>query len=153
MPRGGPGTKPIKLVLDTNILISALLFSGKLGFIENLIERDIIVPCFIESTLREFQNTLGYPKFTPALAMLNTSPEQIIHALAEHSQVLSDPKEIPNLVLGNGDNYILAAAMAARTAAIVTGDKLLLQLEQFQDIPIIKAKALPDFLNFKGIKY
>ena len=151
MPSNGQETKPIRLILDTNILISALLFSGKLGFIGGLIERGIITPCFIESTFREFQNALEYSKFTPALAKLDASPEQIIHALAERSQVLADPKEIPSLVPGEGDNYILAAAAAAKAAAIVTGDKLLLQLEHFQDIPIIKAKDLQNFLKFKGI--
>lgn len=152
MRLSGPETKPIKLILDTNVLISALLFSGKLGFIEDLIERGIIVPCFIETTFRELQNALEYSKFIPALARLETSREQIIHALAEHSQVLSDPKEIPSLVPGEGDNYILAAAMAANANAIVTGDKLLLQLEQYQDIPIIRAKDLLEFLKFKNLR-
>lgn len=132
MPSGGLETKPLKLVLDTNILLSALVFSGKLGFIEDLIERRIVAPCFIESTFREFQNTLEYSKFTTALAKLDTSPEQILHALAEHSQVLSDPKEIPNLAPGVGDNYILAAATAANVNTIVTGDNQKISKSFFQ---------------------
>lgn len=60
MPSNGQETKSIKLVLDTNVLISVLLFGKKLGFIMHLIEDETITPCFTKSTFFELVTVLRY---------------------------------------------------------------------------------------------
>ena len=55
----------MRVVLDTNVLISAFLFGGRLGRIVKLIEQGQIVPCFIISTFEELRKVLAYEKFEP----------------------------------------------------------------------------------------
>lgn len=50
-------------VLDTNILISALLFRGQLSLIHNMIVLGRITAFYSPSIIREYAKVLAYPKF------------------------------------------------------------------------------------------
>lgn len=52
---------------------------------------------------------------------------------------LIEPAELPRVVRDPDDDHVLACALAARTDLIVTGDNDLLDLNAYQDIPIITA--------------
>lgn len=134
----------MRVVLDTNILISTLLFKGQLGIIETLIKTGRITPCFIISTWQEFQNVLRYPKLDLALGSLGISPEQIIEAVAAKSLIFADPNNIPSVLKDFVDNFILAAGVVSQAACIITGDKLLLALKSFAGTQIISPRQ---FLN------
>jgi uncharacterized protein len=128
----------MRVVLDTNVLVSAFLFEQRLGNITKLIEQGIIVPCFIVSTLDELKRVLGYKKFESIIENANTSIEEILASLETKSEILADPKIIPDILPDKDfDNYILAAAQAAGAEYLVTGDKLILSLKTFKNIPII----------------
>jgi len=53
----------MRVVLDTNILVSAFLFEKQLGGLVKLIEQGQIVPCFIVATFNEFRKALVNEKF------------------------------------------------------------------------------------------
>lgn len=133
----GPDKKLMLVVLDTNVLISALLYKKRLGKIGDLIEQGRLTPCFIAPTWEELENVLRYPKLQPKIKLLNTSPEEITQSLSLQSAMFPEPSKIPKLVAHSGDNFILAAAISAKAAYIVTGDKELLALKKFNKIPII----------------
>jgi predicted nucleic acid-binding protein len=61
----------------------------------------------------------------------------VINAVPLATPVSTDPD----------DDAILACALAARAAAVVSGDDDLLALRDFQDIPILTASALLARLN------
>lgn len=140
----GPDKKPMVVVLDTNVLISALVYKKRLGKIGDWIEQGRITPCFIALTWAEFENVLHYPKLQRQIAALPSTPEEIAQSISPQSQMLTDPVEIPNIVRHPGDNNILAAAVAAKAMCIVTGDAELLNLKTYKDIPIMHPV---DFLN------
>ena len=137
MPSLGQEKKSIKAVLDTNVLISAYLFSKRLGTIADLIQQDKVVPCFITSTLAELEEVLAYPKFLATIKSNQTTPEHIFKTIRNKSVTLPDPVKIPLLVSDVFDNYILASAGAHKVNYLVTGDQLVLKLKRFQNIPII----------------
>ncbi len=61
------GKKPkkiIRVVLDTNVLISALLFKGELSRIVGLWQKGKIVPVISKETFSELKTVLEYPKFS-----------------------------------------------------------------------------------------
>ncbi len=131
----------MRAVLDTNVLVSAFLFEKRLGRITKLIEQVAVTPCFIVSTFQEFVNVLGYEKFVPVFQAAKVTAAQIVEDIHNKSIILDDPKTIPTILPDNNpDNYILAAAVAGGAKFIVTGDKLLLNLKEFQGIPIITAQ-------------
>lgn len=129
--------KFIKVVLDTNVLISALLFQKQLGIVFDLIQNNIITPYFIQSTFLEFQQVINYKKFESAIDRIKTTPQGIVDALSEQSVILNDPKEIPIILNDTPDNFILACALSAQADFIISGDKHLLALKQFANIPIL----------------
>ena len=56
--------KKLKVVLDTNVLVSALLFKGELSKIVDLWERGRIIPLISHETFDEFKRVIAYPKFS-----------------------------------------------------------------------------------------
>jgi putative PIN family toxin of toxin-antitoxin system len=61
------GKKPKKIrrvVLDTNVLISALVFKGDLTKIAVLWQKSKIIPLISKETFDELRTVLEYPKFT-----------------------------------------------------------------------------------------
>ncbi len=136
----------MRIVLDTNVLVSAFLFEKRLGKIAKLIEQGDITPCFLVYTLYELKTVLQYEKFAPVLKRINMTAEEIVEHLSNHSLVLADPKEIPQIVRHLGDNYVLAAGITVHADYIVTGDAELLEFKSFQNIPIvIPQKFLENF--------
>ena len=127
----------MKVVLDTNILVSAFLFGKRLEKIIKLIEQGEITPCFVMFTLQEFKTVLSYEKFRLVLISANKTAQEIVQDISNYSEVLDDPQDIPKIVKHLGDNYILAAAAAAKARYIITGDTELLELKTFENIPII----------------
>lgn len=136
-PLPGQEKKPMQVVLDTNVLISALVFRKRLGKIGDLIEQGIITPCFVVSTWTEFENVMDYEKLRPHIAALRTTAEEIIESVRSESYLLADPLNIPDIVRDSGDNNILAAVGATKALCIVTGDAELLELKYYQDTPIV----------------
>ena len=123
----------MKVVLDTNVPISAFLFEKQPGKIVKFIQQGVVTPCFIVSTFQELQNVLAYEKFAPVFITAKTTASQIVENIQNKSVISDDPEIIPDVIPDkNPDNYILAAAVAGDVKFIVTGDKVLLGLKKFQ---------------------
>ena len=137
MPLNGQEKKSIKVVLDTNVLISVLVFGGQLRPIFDLIKTQKMTPCFTKITFLEFQTVLQYPKFKPKFAKLNLSGEEITQAIAEKSIIAPDSPTYLNIISYLPDNYLLSCSIATNASFIVSGDKHLLKLKTFQQIPIL----------------
>jgi putative toxin-antitoxin system toxin component, PIN family len=58
----GKRKNKIKVVLDTNVLVSALLFREETSKIVDLWKSRKIIPVFSKETFEEFKTVLGYPK-------------------------------------------------------------------------------------------
>ena len=54
---------PLRVVVDTNVLLSALLFGGQPGRLRDLWVEGRIVPLVSQETFAEFSKVLYYPKF------------------------------------------------------------------------------------------
>ena len=130
----------MKIVLDTNVLISSLLFKKQLSPIFDILESGKIIPCFTLSTLKEFSEVLNRPKFLKKIETLNLTPSEIISAVLENSQICPE-KKIPNIIPEDpSDNKFLACAISCQASFIVSGDSHLLKLKKFQEIPILQPK-------------
>jgi putative PIN family toxin of toxin-antitoxin system len=56
---------PINVVIDTNILVSALWSEqGKPAKILTLIINDLLIPCYNAAIIQEYKNVLARPRFT-----------------------------------------------------------------------------------------
>ncbi|EKD55932.1 MAG: hypothetical protein ACD_58C00336G0002 [uncultured bacterium] len=123
----------MKLVLDTNILISAIIFGGKPRIIFGLIiigkiAQGYISPVLIKELLGVLQEKFKY------------SNNQLvkIQKLIKNNFILLRPKDIPKIIISDPfDNQILALAEFSRADWIISGDNHLLQLGKYKSIPIV----------------
>jgi len=133
----------LKVVLDTNVLISAILFGGKPRQILEKAIRGEIRLCLSEPILEELKGVLQRPKF-------NYSPEMIQVILTELSGIsdfVNVSKMIDVVVEDPEDNRVLECTVEAKANYIVTGDSHLLKLSRYQNIEIVNTVAFLEKLS------
>ncbi|HEY8784348.1 MAG TPA: putative toxin-antitoxin system toxin component, PIN family [Mucilaginibacter sp.] len=123
-------------VFDTNILISANLSPGSVNRKAYDRAREIGIPVYSNSTLAEFAETLLRTKFDKYISVEKRL--EAIAAYEKRGQLIGVSVNI-DLCRDPKDNKFLELAYEAGAACIVTGDKDLLVLNPFEDIPILTA--------------
>lgn len=144
------GSQPLRLVLDTNIVVAGFLWNGPP---RRLIELAIDGQGELYSSpvlLDELAHTLGYSKFASKLESFGTS---IAALVAQYTALVTlvAPASVPRIVTNDADDdHVIAAAVAARAELIVTGDrKHLLPIGSHQGIAIVTARAVIDRIEAK----
>jgi putative PIN family toxin of toxin-antitoxin system len=138
------GKKPkkiIRVVLDTNVLISALLFKGKLSRIVGLWQEGKIVPIISKETFDELRTVLEYPKFSLNPAEIKSLIEDEILPFFEVVQV---SENVTGVCRDPGDEKFISCALSGNADFIVTGDKDLSDLNRRQFVRIVQAS---DFIE------
>jgi len=132
----------MRVVLDTNVIVSGMFFDGKPGKILQLAEQRTIIPCFTIATFKELEHVLSYGKFRNQRALLPFTITEFLHELGKYSLLFPTPLGIPAIIMEDEtDNHFLACAIIARARYIVSGDKHLLTLKKFHHVPILTASA------------
>lgn len=131
----------MKVVVDTNILISGLLWSGAPKKLLLLAEQGDIVFCVNAAMLTELERVLHYSKFKDTLTRIGKTSEDIINEFIEIAEVLPQTERVrvPGLA-DETDEKFLACALAARADVVISGDKHLLRLKRFHTIEIVSAR-------------
>jgi len=114
-----------RVVLDTNVLVSALLFKGRLARLVELWRKGAIVPVISRETFAEFRTVLCYPKFALTADEIQAIIEEEILPFFE---VVEVKEKVEGVCRDPYDDMFLAVAVTAHAAWIVTGDKDLLEL-------------------------
>ena len=132
MPKKKP-EKP-RLVLDSNIWISALVFGGKPREILEMATKGLIDVVVSDDILEEIKGVLAGKKFQ--------YPAKIVRALVgeiEDLAELADPAQKIEVVTEDPeDNRVLECAVESRADAIVSGDSHLLALRGLGRIKIVR---------------
>lgn len=129
------------VVIDTNILISGIMFGGKPRKVIDLVREKRLAGYTSEVLLGELLDILK-DKFK--LTELDLHQVEIA---VRKQFVLIRPESVPMVVERDpDDNQVLAVAIEVGAEVIISGDKDLLSLESYQNIPIMTAG---DFLKAK----
>jgi putative PIN family toxin of toxin-antitoxin system len=124
-----------RYVLDTNVVVSALLFEQSTpgqAFYAALDRGDILLSLPV---LKELIDVLGREKFKRYL--LREERERFLDALVRET-TLVDITENICVCRDPKDNKFLELAVCGAATCIISGDKDLLDLNPFQGIPIMK---------------
>jgi len=127
----------LRVVLDTNVLISGILFGGKPRQILEKAIRGEIRLCLSDPILEELKGVLQRSKF-------DYSPEMIQFILTELAGIAEfvNPSETINIVAEDPeDNRILECAVEGKASYIITGDLHLLKLSRYLGIEVLNATA------------
>src|SRR3989344_920626 len=129
-----------KVVLDTNILISALGWKGKPRQIFRKIldgKFDLVIS---HNQLYELLRVMNYPNF-------NFKQEQKVLFLTIIIEVATVIETVGNLRViedDHDDNVILESAIVGNVDFIISGDEHLLKLKKYEKVMIVTAA---EFLN------
>ena len=133
----------MSIVIDTNVVISALLFGGTPEKLVSLWKTRQIEPVFSKGILDEYLRVLAYPKFS----LSEIEIELLLnHELLPYFKVV-DILEVEQKTIIKADpddDKFIICALADRCNFIISGDKHLLELGSYQEIEIITLSA---FLN------
>lgn len=129
-----------KIILDTNIYVSALGYEGN--------EREVLRKCIngylvlylSEEILKELERVIEYPKFN----FNQAQKDSFKLILSETGNLISVPQKSDFFLEDATDVKFLEAAVAAGADFLVTGDKHLLKIKRFGKTEILKAA---DFLR------
>lgn len=134
----------MRVVVDTNVMISAVLWLGTPHRIIELAEQKRIVICMTRATLNELYEVLARRKFKPYLQARHTNPEEIVSALLPLIELYL-PTIVVNTKLSDADDEMfVACTMSADTDYIISGDDHLLRLKKYGRIKILNPS---DFLR------
>jgi uncharacterized protein len=129
----------VRLVIDTNIVFSALLYGGKPLQILQLVIEGQVQAFASEWMLSELAGILSRPEHTARLTKLRITAAQVSDDYSGLIQFII-PKALEYKVSRDiNDDPILACALSAKADFIVSGDKDLLVLKEFEGIQIVTA--------------
>lgn len=133
----------LKVVLDTNILISAVHFGGQPEELLLLANQGIIQlflsPFILEETATVLKEKLEWKQ---------REIRRILATLKEIATIVEPEVEVRAITHDEADNRILACAVHVQSDFLVTGDKRhLLPLKSYKGIRILTPR---DFLDILG---
>jgi putative PIN family toxin of toxin-antitoxin system len=130
----------LRIVLDTNVVLSALLWRGKpYRLLEAIRQRSDIRLFSSPALLAELADVLSRPSPTRQLALIDRSAHAVLADYLEIIEIV-EPDHVPRVVPSDADDdHVIAAAVAARATLIVSGDSDLLSMGSHQGIDILSA--------------
>ena len=127
----------MRAVIDTNVLIAALLWRGPPHALLEHVRAGTVSLVSSPALLAELADVIGRSKFDAILTKTNTSRERSLAEVRRLAEVI-EPPPLPQPVCRDpDDDQVLALAVAAKVELIVSGDNDLLSLGSFEGIPII----------------
>ena len=132
----------MRVVIDTNVLISAIFWSGKPKRILNMARRGDFTFITSEALLQELKRVLSEDPFR----LEDEEISKIENSIREIAEI-EKPQTKVQECRDEADNRVLECAIEGRADYIVTGDEDLLGLTSFRGVRIAK---VADFLRISG---
>jgi putative PIN family toxin of toxin-antitoxin system len=132
----------MRVVADTNIVISGLLWRGNPRRVLDA-ARDGIIELFTSRTLlEELEDVLSRKKLATRLEAANVTVSELLLGYAALATIVEVEAIQPLILADPDDDAVLACALAAQSEVITSGDSHLLSLKEHQEIRILRAAEL-----------
>lgn len=135
-----------RVVLDTNIVLSALLFNaGRLAWVRRAWQHRQIQPLVCRETVNELLRVLSYPKFK----LTAHEQKDLLGDFLPYAEVITLPTPWPDLpsCRDRKDQVFLVLAHSGRADVLVTGDADLLAMRDVFVERMVTATELAALLN------
>jgi len=133
----------MKVVLDTNVVVSGLLWDGNESKVLELCHKGTIQNFASPAILSEIERVLQYKKFKLVIREI----EDLMNLFQDFTRIVKPSQAIGIIENDEPDNRFLECAVAANVDLIVSGDTHLLELQEFQGRRIINAAELLNILE------
>ena len=124
-----------KVVLDTNVTVSALFWEGNPRKIYDLVREGKLIMLLSDDMEKEFVRVLGYEKF-------GLSPQEMMPFLRDlrtHAKHVVTKSKISAVIADPTDNIFLECALVGSADFIISGDRHLLDIKVYKGIEIVRA--------------
>ena len=136
--------KPQRVLLDTNVVVSALVFGGKPGHILALL---------LEKKFRAIASPILFAEIEDVINKkfpLSGEDLRLFRKQTQKTFEIVNPKKTISLLKDDADNRVLEAAVEGTCQYIITGDKELLSLGEFKGIKIVRVTEFLDIFYKKA---
>ncbi len=144
----------MRIVIDTNVAVSGLLWQGPPNQILKWAREGILRIIACERTTSEFKRVIQYKKFAQRLSVLNVTSAEVFAYYMNLIFYVTTPESIPEQILEDPfDNVFPALASENKAALIISGDDHLLRLKEYDDIQIVtpgEACSIIEMISAKG---
>jgi len=128
----------LKIVLDTNVWVSALIWGGNPSAIVNAAEHGAIDIFISEPIVEEISRVLSYPKiekiYRPQLAR-----QLLMEQILKNAKSVEITAKLKIIKDHPADDKIIECAVSAKADYIVSGDKHLLNVVSYEKTQILTA--------------
>lgn len=121
-----------RVVLDTNVYLSGIIFGGNCRHILDLMIKKKITVITSPAILLEISQKLKQ-KFKWSQNQIIT----VIKTMIKSTKVVQPQIKVRAVKTGKSDDKVIEAAVVGRTNHIVSGDQHLLKIKQYQKIKIV----------------
>jgi putative PIN family toxin of toxin-antitoxin system len=129
----------LRLVADTNVVVSALLWRGTPYALFKAAEDHELEFFTSRVLLDELEEVLARRKLAKAIRATGSPRAELVKDYQELAQIVT-PAQTRRIVLADrDDDAVIACALAAHADVIVSGDKRLRNIKSYQGIPIVSA--------------
>ncbi len=132
----------LKMVLDTNTLVSAFFWEGNESDLLKKIEEGKAYLFISPEILKEVEEVIKRPKFENVALLANQTPGKIIQKIISVSHMVFGPRLNINVCRDPKDNIFVECAVNAKADYIVSGDKDLLSLKKHNNIKIVATSEI-----------
>ena len=137
MRRAPSGVPVMRIVADTNTVLSGLLWQRPPRRLLDLARQRALTLCTSATLLAELAEVIVRDKFAHRVLAAGLSATELVQDYERLAEIV-EPQPLPVPVCRDpDDDHVLACALAAQAQLIVTRDKDLLDLREYQGIPIL----------------
>ena len=130
----------MKVVLDTNVLLAGLAVRGLCqSVVEICLETSHFDTYLSEHILKEFQR-----HYTGKFKIPKKQAAEAVSWIKRHAEIVKPAKVAAGACEDKDDLPVLGTLQAAEAKCLVTGDKGLLKLKEFQGRPILSPREFYD---------
>ncbi|HBC93004.1 MAG TPA: putative toxin-antitoxin system toxin component, PIN family [Pelotomaculum sp.] len=133
----------MRITVDTNVLVSALGWNGAEAAVLEMVLDYSLELCISPQILSEFYRVVQYPKF----GFTEEEIDGFIGRLLPKAILLNPSKKINAVEADPDDDKIIECAVEGNSSYIISGDKHLLQLSEYEGIGILKASEFLQIIS------
>ena len=131
----------MRIVLDSNVIIAAFASKGLChSLLESCIGNQEIILC--EQIIIE-----TYEKLQKKIKIQDKIIQKLIGFLRNHSTIIKPQDVDPDYCRDKNDLMVLGTAMSGNAEYIISGDKDLLDIKTFKNIPIVNPRSFWEILK------
>lgn len=134
----------LKVVLDANVWISALLWGGKPAEIVKAAEKGRVVIFLSEEIAEEISQVLTYPRIAKVYQAVGLRRVNLVEAMLKIGKFVQVTRKARIVVEHPADDKFIECALAANAEYIVSGDRHLLKVGSYKKIQVL---SVSEFLQ------